>query len=144
MKAFIAIVRQTMRSAIRSKVFHVLFVLILLAVFLLPMTVSGDGTAVGLVQISLTYSLGIVVTLISTTTLWLSCSQLSREIEAYNIHLVVSKPCPRWLLWLGKWFGIFVMHSVILLVSAAIVFVLIQWRVARGNFSEAELIRLDK
>ena len=143
-KAFIAIVQQTMRSAIRSKVFHILFVLILLAVFLLPMTVSGDGTAVGLVQISLTYSLGIVVTLISTTTLWLACSQLSHEIEAYNIHLVVSKPCPRWLLWLGKWFGIFAMHSVILLVSAAIVFALIQWRVARGNFSEDEHTRLDK
>ena len=54
MKPFLAIVMQTMRSAIRSKVFHVLSVLILLAVFLLPLTVSGDGTAVSLVQISIT------------------------------------------------------------------------------------------
>ena len=143
-KAFLAIVIQTMRSAIRSKIFHVLFALIILAVFLLPVTVSGDGTAVGLVQISLTYSLGVVVTLISTTTLWLACSQLSREIEAYNIHLVVSKPCPRWKIWLGKWFGIFIMHAVILTVSAAVIFALISWRVNRGNFSEVELARLDK
>ena len=71
-----------MRSATRSKVFHILFALIILAVFLLPMTVSGDGTAIGLVQISLTYSLNVVVALISTTTLWLACSLLSREIEA--------------------------------------------------------------
>ena len=148
MKAFSAIVLQTIRSAIRAKVFHVLFALIILAVFLLPVTVSGDGTAKGLVQISITYSLGVVVALISTTTLWLSCSQLSREIETYNIHLVMAKPCPKWKLWLGKWFGIFLMHTVILLVSAALIFALIQYRVARdtakGRFSEAEIEQLNK
>ena len=141
-KAFFAIMVQTIRSAVRSKVFHVLFLVILLAVFLLPTTVSGDGTAAGLVQISLTYSLNVVVALISTTTLWLACSLLSREIEAYNIHLVVSKPCPRWLVWLGKWAGVFVMHAVILLVSATIIFVLINWRLRQGNFSEEEMSRL--
>lgn len=142
MKAFFAIMIQTIRSATRSKVFHVLFLVILLAVFLLPTTVSGDGTASGLVQISLTYSLNVVVALISATTLWLACSLLSREIEAYNIHLIVSKPCPRWLVWLGKWAGVFVMHAVILLVSAGIIFALIHWRLGRGNFSEQEMNRL--
>ena len=148
MKSFLAIVRQTMRSAIRAKVFHVLGILILLSVFLLPATVSGDGTAKGLVQISLTYSLGIVVALISTTALWLSCSQLSREIEAYNIHLVISKPCPRWKLWLGKWTGIFIMHAVIMIVSAAVIYGLIQFRIYRetrnGRFTKEEIAQLDK
>lgn len=148
MKAFLAIVLQTMRSAIRAKVFHVLFALIIIAVFLLPMTVSGDGTAMGLVQIALTYSLGIVVALISTTTLWLSCSQLSREIEAYNVHLVLTKPCPKWKLWLAKWTGIFVMHTVILIVSAAVIYAFIQGRVkyetAKGHFSKDEIEQLNK
>ena len=76
MRAFTAIVKQTVRSAVRSHVFHVLGVLILLAVFLLPVTVSGDGTAAGQLQIAITYSLGVVVALISTTTLWLSCALL--------------------------------------------------------------------
>ena len=142
MKAFLAIMKQTMRSATRSKVFHILFALIILAVFLLPMTVSGDGTAIGLVQISLTYSLNVVVALISTTTLWLACSLLSREIEAYNLHMVVCKPCPRWLIWLGKWAGVFFMHLVILLISCMIIYFLILWRVSRGNFSEVERERL--
>ena len=148
MKAFSAIVLQTIRSAIRAKVFHVLFALIILAVFLLPVTVSGDGTAKGLVQISITYSLGVVVALISTTTLWLSCSQLSREIETYNIHLVVAQHCPKWKLWLGKWFGIFIMHTLILLVSATLIFALIQYRVyrdtAKGRFSKQEIEQLNK
>ncbi len=148
MKSFLAIIKQTMWSAVRAKIFHVLGVLILLSVFLLPATVSGDGTAKGLVQISLTYSLGIVVALISTTALWLSCSQLSREIEAYNIHLVVSKPCPKWKIWFGKWTGIFLMHAVILVVSAAVIYGLIQfrvsWEVRHGRFSKAEIEALDK
>ena len=148
MKAFLAIIGQTMRSAIRAKVFHVLFVLILLAVFMLPMTVSGDGTLSGLVQISLTYSLGIVVALISTTTLWLSCSQLSREIESYSIHFVLSKPCSRAKVWLGKWTGIFIMHAVILLVSSGLIYGLIQFRVKfetnRGRFTQAEVDKLNK
>lgn len=142
MKAFAAIVKQTIRSAVRSHVFHVLGGLILLAVFLLPVTVSGDGTAMGQLQISLTYSLGVVVALISTTTLWLSCALLSKEIENYNLHMVTTKPCPRWLIWLAKWFGVFFMHIVILCISGAIILGLVLLKVRRGSFSEAELQRL--
>lgn len=143
MKPFLAIVLQTMRSAVRSKVFHVLFVLILLAVFLLPLTVDGDGTAISLVQISVTFSLGVVVALISTTALWLACSQLSTEIEKYSIHLVVAKPCPKPIIWIGKWTGIFIMHAAIMIVSSIVIFALIQLRVKFGDFSEAEIKKLN-
>ena len=143
MKPYFAIILQTIRSALRSKVFHVLFVLILIAVVLLPMTASGDGTAVSLVQISVTFSLGVTVALISTTALWLSCSQLSTEIEKYSIHLVVAKPCPKWVIWFGKWTGIFLMHAVILIVSALVIFILIQIRVKTGDFSEKEISKLN-
>lgn len=114
-----------------------------MAVFLLPMTVSGDGTATGLVQITLTYSLNVVIALISMTTLWLSCAQLSGEIEAYNIHMVVSKPCPRWLIWTGKWCGVFLMHIAIFAVSALIIFTLVHVRLRRGGFSTEEMTRLE-
>jgi hypothetical protein len=124
-------------------VFHVLGVLILLAVFLLPVTVAGDGTAAGQLQISITYSLGVVVALISTTTLWLSCALLSREVETYSLHLVTTKPCPRWLIWTGKWFGVFLMHVVILFVSAAIILALVLWRTSRADFPPAEVQRLQ-
>ncbi len=138
-RAFLAIVKQTIRSSVRSKVFHVLFGLILLSLFLLPVTVSGDGTAMGQLQIALTYSLGVVVALISTATLWLSCALLSREIESYSLHMVAVKPCPRWLVWTGKWFGVFVMHAGILILSAILILALVMWRVKNGDFSEAEM-----
>jgi len=135
-------VKQTIRSSVRSHVFHVLGALILLAVFLLPVTVAGDGTAAGQLQISLTYSLGVVVALVSTTTLWLSCALLSREVETYTLHMVTTKPCPRWLIWAAKWFGVFSMHVVILFAAAAIILGLVLWRTSREEFPEEELQRL--
>jgi hypothetical protein len=141
-RAYCAIVKQTVRSAVRSHVFHVLGALILLAVFLLPVSVAGDGTAAGQLQISITYSLGVVVALVSTTTLWLSCSLLSREVETYSLHMVTTKPCPRWLIWVSKWSGVFLMHVVILFVSAAIILALVLWRTSRADFAADEVQRL--
>jgi len=123
-------------------VFHALFLLILLAVFLLPITVAGDGTAKGQLQISLTYSLGVVIALISTTTIWLSCAVLAREIESYNLHLVMTKPAPPWLVWLGKWLGVLVMHLALLAFAGVIIWGLVLWRIERSGFSESELERL--
>ena len=148
MKSFWAIVKQTVRSSVRTKVFHVLFLFLVLAVFLLPLTVSGDGTINSLVQVSLLYSLSVVIVLISVTTLWLSCSCLSTEIENYTIHTNVTKPCARWKIWAGKWCGIFGMNALILLVSMGAIYALVQWRVHRceksGRYAPAEIARLHK
>jgi len=121
LRALAAIVKQTIRASVRSRVFLLLFLLILLAVFLLPVTVAGDGSAMGQLQISLTYSLGVVVTLISTSTLWLACSIIAREIETYNMHLVMTKPAPGWVVWVGKWLGVFLMQSFMLVIAGAII-----------------------
>ncbi len=148
MKSFIAIFRQTLRSAIRSKVFIVLFALILISVIGLPLTIKGDNTAAGLVQISLTYSLNVVIALISASTLWLGCSLLATEIESYNVHLIVSKPCPRWILWLGKWAAIVVMHTTILVISMLIIYGLTQYRLVAaqrsGLFTAEDIAKLHQ
>ncbi len=142
MKALLAIALQTIRSSLRSRVFLVLFCLILLALFLLPATVTGDGTAAGQLQIMLTYSLGVVTALVSAATLWISCAVLAREIESYNLHLVMTKPCPAWMVWLGKWLGVFVMNTFLLLVAAIVVYSLILWRLKHGDFSTEELAKV--
>jgi len=142
LRALLAIVKQTIRSSVRSKVFHVLFALILLAVVLLPITVAGDGTARGQLQISLTYSLGVVAALVSTAALWLGCALLSREIESYNLHLVMTKPSPPWLVWLGKWLGVFLMHAVVFVIAALIILALVTVRINRSGFSDEELRRV--
>ncbi len=146
MKAFLAIFKQTIRSAMRSKVFLVLFALILIVVIGLPLTIKGDNTPAGLVQISLTYSLNIAIALISASTLWLGCSLLASDIESYNVHLVLVKPCPRWVLWLGKWLGIVAMHTAILVVSMFVIYGLTMYRLAAaersGQFSAEQMEKL--
>ncbi|NOY81013.1 MAG: ABC transporter permease [Kiritimatiellaeota bacterium] len=142
MNAAFAIAIQTIRASLRSRVFHVLLTLILLAVFVLPITVAGDGTAVGQVQISLTYSLGVVTALISIATLWLSCASLSREIEGYELHLVLTKPVNRFTVLAGKWLGVLAMNGFLFLLAAAIVFSLVLWRIRQGDFSKQEMSRL--
>ena len=148
MKAFNAILKQTVRSALRSKVFLVLFALILLCVIGLPLTIRGDNTAAGLIQVSLTYSLNLVIALISASCLWLGCSILSSEIEGYQVHLAVTKPCPRWKLWAGKFAGVFLMHALILVASMALVYGLTFYRLraahASGFFSDSDMERLNR
>ncbi len=146
MKAFNAIFKQTIRAAMRSKVFIVLFILILISVIGLPLTIKGDRTAAGLVQISLTYSLNVVIALISASTLWLSCAQLATEIEGYNIHMVVSKPCARWKILLGKFCGIFLMHALMLAVSMLLIYGLTLYRLHSGlvhnDFTQEDMEKL--
>ncbi len=131
-----------MRAALRSYVFHVLLALIALAVFVLPISVSGDGTAAGQLQISLTYSLGVVTALVSISALWLSASSLAREIEGYQIHLVASKPVPRHRILLGKWLGIVGMNAGLFLAAAAVILGLSQWRLRHSGFGKQELEKL--
>jgi hypothetical protein len=147
-KAFLAILKQTIRSSVRSKVFLVLFALILLCVVGLPLTIRGDNTAAGLIQVSLTYSLNLVVALISASCLWLGCSLLASEIEGYQVHLTVTKPCPRWVLWTGKFVGVFLMHAIILVISMLLVYGLTFFRLDRahkaGLFNEDDMARLNR
>ncbi|MCF7855804.1 MAG: ABC transporter permease [Candidatus Pacebacteria bacterium] len=139
MRAFFAITKQTIRASLRSKVFHVLLLINLAAVILLPLTVSSDGTAAGQFQVSLTYSLNAVRALLSLAAVWLGCTALSREIESYNLHLVLTKPTRVWQLWLGKWAGVFAMTGFLYILSAAVVYALLFVSFNSGQYSTEEL-----
>ncbi len=142
MKAVWALAAKTIRSAVRSRVVHVILFFCLLTVFVLPMTISSDGTAKGLVQVSLTYALGIIGFLLSTVALWLGCVLMSDDIEGYQIHMVVSKPVARWQIWLGKWFGIVLLLTGILTISSAAILGMTYWRLSASGFPAEEMKRL--
>lgn len=142
MRALMAILVQTWRSSIRLRVFHLLLGLALLVVVVVPLTVTADGTAAGDVQILLTYTLGLLTAMVSAAALWIACAGLSREIEGYQLHLVVSAPVPRWRLWLGKWLGVVTLHGLLLVIGATAVYGLLQWRLAHGAYPAEELQRV--
>ena len=144
MRALLAICRQTIRTSVRQRVFHLLLVLVLLTIFLLPLSVAGDGTAAGEMQITLSYTLGIITALISAATLWIACSSISREVEGYQMHLVLSTSTPRWVAWVGKWLGIFLLQAVLFGIGAAVIFGMVRWKVAHWQYPPEETVRVKE
>src|SRR5580658_699714 len=131
MQRIFAITWLTWKAALRFKLFLVIAVLLIAAVVGLPLVIQDDGTARGFTQIILTYTLSAITALLGLSTLWLSCGTLARDIEECQIQVVVTKPIARWQIWLGKWLGIVALNAVLLAISGACVFALLQWRASK-------------
>lgn len=143
MKAFWAIIKITFKNAMRSHIFQLLLFVLALCVVFIPTTISGDGTAHGFIQISLKYSMSAVAFVLSLSSIWLGCQILSRDVENYELHMVVSKPTSRVTIWLAKWIGICIIHLILLFVAAAVVYFSVIWQYKSRNFNEFEKKRID-
>src|SRR5437762_9805414 len=128
MQPLLAIARLTLKAAFRYRLVQILTVLLLGAVIGLPLIIKHDGTARGFAQILLTYTLGAIITLLGFATLWLACGTLARDIEECQMQMLAVKPVARWEIWLGKWSGIMLLNLLLLAVSGAAVYFLVQWR----------------
>ena len=130
MTAFLAIVKLTIRSAVRSHIFRLLLILLLLSVFLLPFTLMGDGTPKGDVQIFLQYCLGFAGFILCLSSVWLACSEVSSDVETAQIHMIVVKPVHRAVVLLGKYTGVVLIHLFLLLIAATAFYAFLSLRIA--------------
>jgi hypothetical protein len=126
-----AIVGLTWKAAFRYRLFWVLTCLLVAAVVALPLLIKDDGTAEGLAQIVVTYTMGAVTAILGICTLWLSCGLLARDIEDCQMQVLAVKPIARWRIWLGKWLGIFTLNLALLAVSGVSIYALVEWRARR-------------
>jgi hypothetical protein len=140
-KKILAIAGLTWKSAYRYRLFWILAALLAGAVVGLPLLLKDDGTAKGLVQILLTYTLSAVASLLGMATLWLSCGTLARDIEECQLQMVTVKPISRWQVWLGKWLGILGLNAMLLTLSGTAIFILLQWRAAHLPPDEQKVLR---
>jgi hypothetical protein len=141
MQRIFAIVGLTWKAALRFRLFLVIAVLLLAAVIGLPILIKDDGTARGITQIVVTYTLGAITALLGFSTLWLSCGTLARDIEECQIQVVVTKPVARWQIWFGKWLGILSLNAALLALSGACVYGMLQWRATKLPAKEQEVLR---
>jgi ABC-type transport system involved in multi-copper enzyme maturation permease subunit len=141
MKRILAIAGLTWKSAFRYRLFWILAALLAGAVVGLPLLLKDDGTAKGLVQILLTYTLSAVAALLAMATLWLSCGTLARDVEECQMQIVTVKPISRWQVWLGKWLGILGLNAMLLALAGAAIFILLQWRAGRLPPGEQKVLR---
>ena len=144
MTAFLAIVKLTIRSAVRSHIFRLLLVLLLLSIFLLPFTLLGDGTPKGEVQIFLQYCLGFAGFILCLSSVWLACSEVSSDVETAQIHMIVVKPVRRVVILLGKYAGVVLIHLALLLVAAVAVYAFLSVRLASSEISEQDRMMLNE
>ncbi len=143
MNKVLAIAGLTWKSAFRYRLFWILAALLLGAVVGLPLLLRDDGTAKGLTQILLTYTLGAVATLLGIATLWLSCGTLAKDVEECQMQVVSVKPIARWQIWLGKWLGLLCLNAVLLALAGVAIFTLLQWRAARLPAAEQRVLRAE-
>jgi hypothetical protein len=118
----------TWKSAFRYRLFWVLAALLVAAVVALPLLLKDDGTAQGMTQILLTYTLSSITGLLGFATLWLSCGSMARDVEECQMQVVSVKPVARWQIWLGKWLGIVGLNVALLGISGGCVYVLLNVR----------------
>ncbi len=143
MRALLAVIKLTCRSAVRSYMFMFLLFLLAVVALAVPFTVKGDGTAGGYVSVSLNYSLNISSFILSLSALWLGCFATAHDIHNHQIHMIVSKPVPRVLLWTGKFLGILIIHTALLAISAALIYFAVKWQFEHRGFAEAEKKRVE-
>lgn len=141
MQPLLAIARLTFKAALRFRLVPLLGVILIAAVCLLPAAIKDDGTARGLTQIVLTYTLGLITAVLGLTTLWLACGTLARDIDDCTIQTVAVKPVPRWKIWLGKWTGIMLVNLLLLGLSAGVVFAQMLWRAQRLPADQQDILR---
>ena len=131
----------TCKAAWRFRLFPLLAAVLLITVIGLPLVIKDDGSARGLIQILITYTLGLVSTILGFCTLWLACGTLARDVEECQLQVVAVKPIPRWQIWLGKWLGLMVINAALLGLAGLAVFFLVQWRAARLNATQQTILR---
>jgi hypothetical protein len=140
MHRILTIARLTWKAAFRYRLFWVMAALLAAAVVGLPLVLKDDGTAKGLTQILLTYTLSAITVLLGSATLWLSCGTLARDVEECQMQMVITKPIARWQVWLGKWAGILALNAMLLALSGAAVFLMLQWRSQRLSPDEKKVL----
>lgn len=142
MRRLLAIATLTVRQAVRSRVLLILAALLALAVVSLPLTIRGDGTVGGQVQVMLRYSLGFAFVLLAVALVWSGCAAIATEVRDRQMHLVATKPVYALEIWLGKWLGLLALLAVLLGGSGAVVFGLLHVRFRAADLDDGERQRL--
>jgi hypothetical protein len=141
MQRVLAIASLTWKAAFRYRLFWVMSVLLVGAVVGLPLLIKDDGSAQGMTQILLTYTLSAISALLGIATLWLSCGLLARDIEECQMQVVSVKPIARWQIWIGKWLGILSLDAVLLALAGASVFAVLQVRARQLAPDQQKILR---
>ena len=130
----------TWKAAFRLRFIWVMVILLLLAVGGLPAMLRDDGSAKGMAQIILTYTLSMTTGILGFSTLWLAVGSMAQDIGQCQMQMVATKPIARWQIWLGKWLGIMGLNLLLLGLAGTVVYAMVEYRA--GTLTTAQYERL--
>lgn len=137
-----AIAAVTVRGAIRSRVLISLLAVLALVIVGLPLSIKGDGTVGGMVQILLSYTLEFAGLILALAIVWSGCGAVSLEVRDRQIHLIVVKPVTALELWAGKWLGLVALLVVLHAAAGAGAYGMLRWTTRAGTLSADDRVRL--
>jgi len=139
------IIKLTIKSAIRSHIFQLLLAVLTIISVSLPNLITGDGTVLGFIQISLQYNLYAIIFILILSTIWLSSFIITKDMEEYQLHMLVTKPISRVTIWFGKCIGIFSLNFILLIISLGITYFMVLWKFNNSEYiGTKEDIKLEK
>lgn len=134
----------TLREAVRTRLLAALLVLLAIIQLGLPILIRGDGTPEGLVEVFITYTLGLSMAVLTAATLWTACGSIALDIRDRRMPLLISKPLHKGDLWIGKWLGILILNGSLLALCGATTYIQLHRRLAALALPPGEQIRLER
>lgn len=138
-----AIARLTRKAAFRFRLVPVMALLLIVMVLLLPAVIKHDGTARGMAQIVLSYTLTLTTALLGLMNLWFGTGTLAKDIEDATIQLIDVKPIPRWQVWIGKWIGVLEVNLGLLLLAGAVICAQLMLRGSKLPHEERQILQQE-
>ncbi len=143
MKQLFAIAQLTLRAALRERVAWSMLVLVAGTLLLLPLGLRGDGTLAGELRMHVRYSTGISVALLAAMTLWVSCAAVAGDLSSKRLHMVLTKPVSRAVLWWGKWLAVSALSVSLLMICGGVTYWRVMQRVRDPGVNAEERARIE-
>jgi len=122
-----AVAIETFHQCLRTKVAIVFILLLILSLAALPFLMEGDGTLAGRIRALLSWGTSITAALLGLVTIFLAASVVSFDVRDHQIFITATKPLARWQYLLGRWGGVVLLNTTLLLIAAAVIYGLAQY-----------------
>ena len=143
MGRILTIARNTIAQGMRMRVPLILIVFLLVVVPVLPLLLKSDGSAKGQAQLILTYSLNIASFLLCLLAVFLSVSTLRNDFKGKQIYIVDTTRAGRFEMLFGKWLGVVILVSVLLVVMGVFIYIMIKTVVKPMNEKEKQVLEQE-
>ena len=131
----------TWKTAFRLRFIWVMILLLVVIVGGLPAVLRDDGSAKGMAQIILTYTLSMTTGILGFATLWLAVGSMARDIGDCQMQMVATKPIARWQIWLGKWLGIMGLNLMLLGIAGSVVYGMMEYRASKMDEAQYAMLQ---